>query len=74
MRVRESYKIFETENTYFPSKDSWAKIPNRLMNSKNARRVGYPAQLILIASKTPYKSIEIIVERENQNPVTDWTK
>lgn len=40
------------------------------MNSKNARRVGYPAQLILIASKTPYKSIEIIVERENQNPVT----
>ena len=25
------------------------------MNSKKGRRVGYPAQLILIASKTPYK-------------------
>lgn len=43
------------ENTYFPSKASGARSPNLLRNSKKGLRVGYPAQLILIASKTPYK-------------------
>lgn len=36
------------------------------MNSKNARRVGYPAQLILIASKTPYKASWNYVEKDDQ--------
>lgn len=43
------------EGTYLPSKTSGARSPNLCMNSKKGRRVGNPAQLILIASKTPLK-------------------
>lgn len=40
-------------NNYLSSNSSGAKIPKRSINSSNVRRVGNPAQLILIASNTP---------------------
>lgn len=45
----------QKQGTYLPCKTSGARSPNLCMNSKKGRRVGNPAQLILIASKTPLK-------------------
>lgn len=38
----------------YPSRTSGANIPNLSRNSSKDLFVGYPAQLILIASRTPY--------------------
>lgn len=43
----------EVYEAVYPSNTSGDNIPNRSRNSSNDRFVGYPAQLILIASKTP---------------------
>lgn len=40
----------------YPSRTSGASIPKRSRNSSNVLFVGYPAQLILIASSTPCNS------------------
>lgn len=50
------------KEAYFPSKTSGARRPKRLRNSKNVRLVGYPAQLILMASRTPYNTTANIKE------------
>ena len=56
LNVNSSIKLLQLNVfTYFPSRASGDRSPKRLTNSKNGLRVGNPAQLILIASKTPYK-------------------
>lgn len=62
-----------------------ARSPNLLINSKKGLRVGYPAQLILMASKTPYKDIiqHLLKERgkwkrkrkkkKEQKKIKSWT-
>jgi hypothetical protein len=47
----------EEQHRYLPFSASGARRPNRSTNSSKAFLVGYPAQLILIASITPYNQM-----------------
>lgn len=58
-KIKVSFFLFlaasytQNDMVYLPSKTSGARIRKRSRNSKKGFLVGYPAQLILIASKTP---------------------
>lgn len=60
---------------YLPFNTLGSRILKRLMNSSKVFRVGYPAQLILIASITPWKQISsnFTVLTNAKNPIGDKT-